>query len=45
MKWIPYLVAAVIIGWAIFSLVRRIKNKDCGCGCSGNCKNCSGCKK
>ncbi|MBQ3109240.1 MAG: FeoB-associated Cys-rich membrane protein [Clostridia bacterium] len=44
MAWIGYLVAAAVIGWTIFSLVRRVRKKGCGCGCS-DCKNCTGCKK
>jgi hypothetical protein len=27
-----YIIAALMIGWAVFYLARSVKKKDCGCG-------------
>jgi hypothetical protein len=27
-----YIIAALMVGWAVFYLVRSVKKKDCGCG-------------
>jgi len=38
-----YLIAAIIVAWSIYCLVRAVKNakNGCGCGCAGCNKNCA----
>ncbi|MEN6472044.1 MAG: FeoB-associated Cys-rich membrane protein [Clostridiaceae bacterium] len=39
-----YLIAAIIVAWSVFCLVRAFKNSKKGCGCSGGGRGgCSGC--
>ena len=40
--WLGYMIAAAVIGWAIYCIVRSVKKKGCGCK---DCSKCSGCKK
>ena len=44
---INYIIGAIILAYAIFVIVRHVKNKKAGkscCGCGGSCSSgCSGC--
>ncbi|HWS29998.1 MAG TPA: FeoB-associated Cys-rich membrane protein [Clostridia bacterium] len=38
-----YLIAAIIVAWSVYCLVRAFRNarKGCGCGCAGCKKDCA----
>lgn len=44
MEWIGYLIATAVAAWAVYSIVRSVRKKGCGCGC-GDCRGCSACEK
>lgn len=54
LKYVVYLLVAVLICWSVFYLIRHVRKQlkgDCGscggsCGsCHGDCGGCSSCKK
>lgn len=36
MKWLDWVLIALVVGWLLFVLIRRPKG-----GCCGSCKGCS----
>ena len=43
MEVLFYGIAAIIVAWSVYNLVRAVKSakKGCGCGCAGCNKDCA----